>query len=182
MKIKIGSTVVIEKAGDVIPKISKTIEVGEKEEMGFFWNPPTNCPFCKSILETDKKNIFQKCNNEDCSRKIVGTLVHFASKGCMDIRGLSQKNVEKLFEKEILKNFSDFYCLKNEKTKMLEIEGFKEKTVNNLLEAIENSKNKTFDKIINSLGIPLLSSFKTKKLMASYQSISELINSIKSEE
>jgi DNA ligase (NAD+) len=65
---------------------------------------------------------------------------------------------------------------------MLEIEGFKEKTVNNLLEAIENSKNKTFDKIINSLGIPLLSSFKTKKLMASYQSISELINSIKSEE
>ena len=178
LKLNIGNEVVIKKAGDVIPQIIQIVKL----KNGTSWTPPEYCPSCNSILHWNESNIYQICDNNECQQKNINRLKHFASKSGLDIKGVSQKSIEKFYEINLLKKPTDFYYLYQKKDELLKLEGFKERSVNNMLFAIENSKKKPLSKLLTALGIPLLSSVKTQKLTKFYPNLNSLITALENEE
>ena len=178
LKLNIGDEVVIKKAGDVIPQITRVIKLNNSNS----WQPPTNCPSCNSGLVWNRTNIYQLCENNDCPQKVINYLAHFASKNGLDIKGISQKNIQKLYENSLLNRPTDFYQLYQKEKELLKLEGFKKKTVNNLLNSIENSKKKPFGNLLAALGIPLLSSVKAQKLTNFYPELPSFIAAIEGNE
>ena len=177
--LNIGDEVVIKKAGDVIPQVSQVIKLTNSQTP---WQPPTNCPSCQEILKWNSSNIYQVCDNRNCPRKVINSLTHFASKNGLDMKGISQKIVEKLYNRQLLQKPTDFYQLRNRKPELLKIAGFKEKTVENILNSIENSVKKPLSNWLVALGIPLLSSVKAQKLTTFYPTFSSLLETIENKE
>jgi DNA ligase (NAD+) len=178
LKLNIGDEVVIRKAGDVIPQIIQVIKLTPLSP----WLPPTLCPSCHKNLKWNSSVIYQICVNPDCSRKIINFLVHFASKNGVDIKGVSQKVIEKLFKNELLRQPTDFYYLRQKKTQLAKLEGFKEKTINNILNSIENSRKKPLINFLTALSIPLLSTVKAKKIVIFYPDLASFEKGIKNNE
>ena len=148
--VKIGDVVTIIRSGDVIPKIIrvlKDLRDGDEVEI----KKPTHCPVCGSLLLDE--GVLIKCQNIDCPARVVNSIIHYASKGCMNIEGLGKKTVELLYEKGLLRSVEDIYRLKDKKEQLLALEGFKEKKVNKLLEAIEKSRTRECWRFIKALGI-----------------------------
>lgn len=144
--VKTGSKVLIRRSNEVIPEILGTVEhVEGSAEV----QKPTVCPYCGSPLTEVGANIF--CPNTDCTPRIVAKLTHFASKGAMDIEGFSEKTAELLHKKFGLKYASQLYGLTAEK--LLELEGFKQKKAENLINSINKSRNVTLDRFVYALGI-----------------------------
>ncbi len=145
--INIGDGVLVERSGDVIPEVVKVISKGGNS--GPF-KLPELCPCCGSLTVID--GAAHRCMNElSCPCQIKGTIVHFASKRAMDIEGLGEKIVDKLVEKGLIKNVADIYYLK--KGDLSGLEGFGEKSEENLFNSIEKSKNISYDRFIYALGI-----------------------------
>ena len=148
--VKIGDVVTIIRSGDVIPKIIRVLKNfrdGDELEI----KKPIHCLVCNSLLLDEGALI--KCQNIDCPARVVNSIIHYASKGCMNIEGLGKKTVELLYQKGLLHSVEDIYRLKEKKEQLLELEGFKERKVNNLLEAIEKSKKAECWRFIKALGI-----------------------------
>src|SRR5205085_9699828 len=118
----------------------------------------------------------------ECYQKIVKYLTHIDYKNDLDIKGVSEKNIKKLYENNLLKSPVDFYQLYQKEKQLLKLEGFKKKTVNNILSSIENSKKKPFANLLTALGIPLLSSVKAKKIATFYPSLTSFLAAAKKEE
>ena len=145
--INIGDGVLVERSGDVIPEVVKVISKGGNS--GPF-KLPELCPCCGSLTVID--GAAHRCMNElSCPCQIKGTIVHFASKRAMDIEGLGEKIVDKLVEKGLIKNVADIYYLK--KGDLSGLEGFGEKSEENLFNSIEKSKKISYDRFIYALGI-----------------------------
>jgi DNA ligase (NAD+) len=159
LNLKIGDEVIIIKSGDIIPKITKVFtdrrDGSEKEII-----PPTNCPKCDSELLVE--DILIKCQNLDCPSRVVNSIIYFASKNCMNIDGLGNKIVELLVNKEKIKDVLDLYRLKYEDLDGLE--SFKEKKINNLLNAIEATKGSELHRVINALGIEHIGEVASKQI------------------
>ncbi len=148
--VKIGDTITIIRSGDVIPKIIKVLKAFRKgDEKDII--KPTHCPVCASLLLDEGALI--KCQNINCPARVINSIIHFSSKGCMNIEGLGKKTVELLYKKGILTSIEDIYNLKNKREKLLSLEGFKEKKVNNLLKAIEKSRVIECWRFLKALGI-----------------------------
>lgn len=146
----IGDTVLVERAGDVIPYIVKPLaelRTGNEEPIVF----PTNCPVCKSELKKPEGEAVWRCENPTCEAQVVERMMHFASKNAMDIRNLGESNVRKFYELDLLKDIPGIYQI--DWDKVLSLEGFKEKSVNNLKDAIEASKQQPLNRLIFGLGI-----------------------------
>ncbi len=159
LDLKIGDEVIIIKSGDIIPKITKVLKErrnGSEKEI----TPPTNCPKCNSELLVE--DILIKCQNLDCPSRVVNSIIYFASKNCMNIDGLGNKIVELLVEKEKIKDILDLYSLKYEDLDGLE--SFKEKKINNLLNAIEATKGSELHRVINALGIEHIGEVASRQL------------------
>ncbi len=159
LDLKIGDEVIIIKSGDIIPKITKVLKErrnGSEKEI----TPPTNCPKCNSELLVE--DILIKCQNLDCPSRVVNSIIYFASKNCMNIDGLGNKIVELLVEKEKIKDILDLYSLKYEDLEGLE--SFKEKKINNLLNAIEATKGSELHRVINALGIEHIGEVASRQL------------------
>jgi len=157
--IRIGDSIIIIRSGDVIPKIIKVLEDrrdGSEKPI----NRPTKCPTCGSELLDEGTLI--KCQNLQCPDRLTNAIIHFASRKCMDIDGLGTKIVELLVSCGIIKNVLDLYSLKYEDLEHLE--GFKEKKINNLLNAIASSKNKPLHRLINAMGIEHIGEVASKSL------------------
>jgi len=122
------------------------------------------------------------CENKGCPQKIINYLAHFASKSGLDIKGISRKNIQKLYKKNLLSRVADFYQLYQKEKELLKLEGFKKKAVDNILTSIENSKKKPFTNLLTALGIPLCSSVKTKKLTRFYPDLPSFIVAIENNE
>ncbi|CAJ0761151.1 16110_t:CDS:2 [Entrophospora sp. SA101] len=122
------------------------------------------------------------CENGDCPQKIVNYLVHFAAKTGLDIKGVSEKNIKKLYENKLLKSPADFYQLYHKEKELLKLAGVKKKSVSNILNSIENSKKKPFANLLTALGIPLLSSVKAQKLTNFYPDLTSFLAAAKKEE
>ena len=143
-----GDKVIIIKSGDIIPKITKVL-VDRRDGNEIDITPPKTCPTCDAELLNEE--ILIKCQNMDCPSRVVNSIIYFASKGCMNIDGLGIKIVEQLVREEIIKDILDLYSITHNDLQGLD--SFKEKKINNLLNAIENTKKVTLNRVVNALGI-----------------------------
>jgi len=175
--LRINDEVIIIRSGDVIPKITKVfIERRDGTQLEIF--RPTFCPDCNSELLDEGALI--KCQNLDCPSRVVNSIIYFASKNCMNIDGLGNKIVETLVNEKKIYDILDLYSLKYEDLENLD--GFKEKKINNLLNAIENTKTTALHRIINALGIEHIGEVASKQICLEFGlkvvdiSFEELIN------
>lgn len=171
--IRIGDVVSIVKAGDVIPRVERVIvERRSGDEKPF---EMTNvCPICNSSLV--KKDSAYYCVNSSCDATKIEGLIHFVSRDAMNIEGFGDNIIEDFYNMGYLKSISDFYKLYDKKEELMELEGFGEKSINNLLDSIENSKQNSLDKLLFALGIRYVGS-KTAKIIAKhYKNIDNLKN------
>jgi DNA ligase (NAD+) len=178
--IRVGDKVVIEKGGDVIPKVVAVI-TEERKSVSKPTKPPERCPVCKSKLYKPEDEVALYCENPECPAQIKGRLIHFASRGAMDIEGLGEALVDLFVEKGFLKTFSDIYELKNHRDQLIQIERLGEKSVDNLLNAIEKSKSQPFEKVLFALGIRYVGAGVAQKLAEHFGSIDALINASEEE-
>ncbi|MFK5881843.1 MAG: NAD-dependent DNA ligase LigA [Sulfurospirillum sp.] len=146
--IQINDSVIIIRSGDVIPKVTKVLS-SRRDGTQKRVSRPTVCPMCGS--EVLDEGILIKCQNLSCPSRIVNSIIYFASRKCMNIEGLGDKIVELLYEKGLVENIEDIYSLKQED--LLELEGFKEKKSQKLIDSIQKSKKVELHKFINALGI-----------------------------
>ena len=178
--IRVGDTVVIEKGGDVIPKVVEVV-LSERPSGSRKIKPPEKCPACGSKLFKPEGEVAFYCENSECPDQIKGRLEHFASRGAMDIEGLGESLIDLFVEKGFLKTYSDIYKLKNFKDDLVAIERLGEKSISNLLNSIERSKEKPFDKVLFALGIRYVGSGAAKKLAAHFKSLDSLIKATEEE-
>ncbi len=160
--IRIGDTICIRKAGDVIPEV-----VGVKEERRTGILPPFEmidfCPMCREALV--KKEAHHYCVNEHCPARKIESLIHFVSRDAMYIEGFGERIVEDLYNMNYIKKVSDFYDLKKYKEELKELEGYGEKSIQNLLGSIEASKKNSLERLLFALGIRYIGK-KTAKILA----------------
>ena len=145
--IRVGDTVLIEKGGDIIPKVVKVV-LDERPAKSEPFEIPENCPVCGTKLVNPPGEVAYYCPNYNCPEQVKQRLIHFASRGAMDIEGLGEAVVEKLVDLGYLYTPVDIFKLKEIRDKLIEIEGFGEKSVDNLLKAIEESKKQPFERVL----------------------------------
>jgi len=161
--IRLNDKVIILRSGDVIPKIIKVL-THERDGSEVKVIRPTVCPVCDSELLDE--GVLLKCQNLKCEARVVNAIMYFASKPCLNIDGLGIKIVEALFTSGLVKSVVDLFALTLEK--LLELEGFKEKKSQNLLDSLENAKGSDYWRFINSLGIEHVGEVASKTLADSF--------------
>ena len=156
----------IEKGGDVIPKVTEVVlEKREKSSVPF--PEPVKCPVCNTKLEKPEEEVYIYCPNYFCPAQIQGRIEHFVHRDAMEIEGLGSSIVAILLDKGLIKDFADIYTLKNKRKELLAIDRFGEKSVDNILSAIEKSKEKPFEKVLFAVGIKQIGE-RTAKLIAKH--------------
>ncbi len=173
--IREGDRVVIEKGGDVIPKIVSVV-LSERKKKSKPVQPPAKCPVCKSPLFNPPDEVAYYCENTECPAQIKEIIEHFASRTAMDIEGLGEALIDIFVVKGFLITYADVYHLKERKEDLISIERLGKKSVDNLLSAIEESKNKPFDKVLFAIGIRYVGAGVARKLADYFNSIDEIIN------
>ncbi len=171
--IRIGDIAVIQKAGEIIPEVVKVIKekrTGNEVKI----EKPVNCPVCNEKLEYTEDIVDIRCTNSECPALIYRSLVHFVSRDCMDISGLGESIIETLIEENKINDVADIYTLTFDD--FFNLENFKEKSSNNLINAINKSKNNTLDKLIFGLGIRNVGKKASKVLSNNFNDIYEIIN------
>lgn len=150
--IRIGDTVAVQRCGDVIPGVSRSFpefRSGEEEEI----SAPDYCPKCLTRVVETPGEVVIRCENESCQARVIGKILHFASKNAADIDGLGESWVEMLVNAGLLNDVSDLYNLRLHKAKLYNLPGAGKKSVDKLLEAISRSQNISLDRFIYALGI-----------------------------
>ncbi len=171
--IRIGDRVVLERAGDVIPKVVKVIKgVRTGHEKKF--DIPEKCPSCASrIIKEKDEEVAYRCLNPSCPAQLEKGLMHFASRSAMDIEGMGDAVVRQLLEKKLVKDFSDIYTLK--KDDLLKLELFKEKKARNLLDGILMSKDRPLSRLLFGLGIRHVGERSAEILAQHFHTLDKLI-------
>ena len=174
--IRIGDIVSIRKAGEIIPEV---VEVKFDRRTGneIPFKMIENCPICASKLVKKEGEVAYFCLNTDCDARNIESLIHYASRDAMNIEGFGERIVEDFYNMGYLKTISDYYTLKDYKDELKTLEGFGEKSISNLLENIENSKNNSLEKLIFGLGIKHVGKKTAKILSEYYKNIDNLMNS-----
>ena len=178
--IKIGDKVFIEKAAEIIPQVVKSIKelrTGEEQEV----LAPTTCPICGTPLEKEEGLVDLKCPNPSCPAKVQGRFEYFVSRDGMNIIGLGQKIVERFLELGYLNDVTDIYRLSEHREEMEALEKMGKKSVENLLNSIEESKQREYSKVLYSLGIPEVGKFMANLLADESGSIDRLMEMTKDE-
>lgn len=171
--IRVGDAVVVERAGDVIPHVLEAL----KEKRGRHapegpYPVPEKCPVCGSRVMNVEGEVALRCININCPAQTMERIVHFASRGAMDIEGLGEKSVGLFYERGLIKRFVDIYRLRKED--LLELPRYAEKSASNLIEAIERSKETVMSRFLYALGIPHVGEFASKLLAKNFRDIKEL--------
>ena len=171
--LKIGDVVSIRKAGDVIPEVVERKQerrTGKEKDFEMI----TNCPMCHTTLVKKEGQVDYFCPNSKCPARNIEGLIHFVSRDAMNIDGLGERIMEDFYNFGFIGNIADIYCLKNHEQDLIRLEGFGEKSVYNLLEAIEKSKENSLERLIFALGIPHVGVKTAKILAANFQTIDNL--------
>ncbi len=148
--IRVGDRVIIEKGGDVIPKVV-AVDFTARAHSSTPWRMPESCPSCGTKVVRDEVEVAVRCPNHNCPEQVIRSLTHFAGKDGLDIEGMGDKVVRQLYAKGFVKTPADI--LKLNSNEISQLEGFKEKSTNNLLTGIEKAKKTTLDRLILALGI-----------------------------
>lgn len=173
--IRKGDTVIIEKGGDVIPKVVSVV-LEERPESSTPELPPAVCPVCGTEVFRPGNEVAFYCENGECAAQIKGRIEHFASRGAMDIEGLGSSITELFVELGFLKTYADIYRLYERELELKMMERFGEKSIDNLLKAIEESKKRPFHKVLFALGIRYVGAGAAKKLADHFGSLDSLMN------
>ena len=173
--LRIGDYVYLHKAGDVIPEVVGPVKERRVNELEPYVMID-KCPICGTKLEESASKIDLYCLNEHCPARKVNSLIHFISRGCMNIDGLGESIVEDFYNMGIIKDITDIYKLKDKKEELIELEGFGSKSVSNLLISIENSKNNSLENLLNGLGINGIGAKTAKILAKRYETMDNLMN------
>ncbi|KYK32789.1 MAG: DNA ligase (NAD(+)) LigA [Thermoplasmatales archaeon SG8-52-3] len=169
--ILIGDFVLIERSGDVIPQVVKSISekrTGEEKKK----NIPKKCPICKTDVIREKGEVAVRCPNKLCPARLKWRIRYYASRDAMDIDHLGESTIDKLLDLGLIDNIADLYFLK--KDDVLKLEGFKEKSAQNLLDSIEKSKRQDLSRLIYGLGIRHVGKYAAQLIASKYNSIDEL--------
>ena len=173
--IMIGDIVSIRKAGDVIPEVVEVkFERRDGSEIPF--KMIDTCPICGSKLVKKDNEVNYFCTNPECDGRYIETLIHFSSRDAMNIEGFGERIVEDFYNMGYLKKISDYYELYNHKEELMELEGFGEKSINNLLDNIESSKSNSMEKLLFGLGIKHVGKKTAKILSEFFNTMDNLIN------
>jgi DNA ligase (NAD+) len=150
--LRIGDRVVVQRAGDVIPQVVAPLtQERTGEERPFVM--PAECPACGTELVQPPGEVQVRCPNRSCPAQIVQGLIHFASRGAMDIEGMGEKTVQRFYDEGLLADFADIYDLHSHRERLIALEGFKDVSVDNLLAGIEQSKERPWPRVLFALGI-----------------------------
>ena len=171
--IRVGDTIVVQKAGDVIPEI---LEVKKEKRDGTeqVFEMPKVCPVCGAPVVREEGEAVSRCIGIECPAKLVRNIIHFVSRECMNIDGLGDKIIEQLINRNLISNIADIYFLKFEDIATLKKNG--QKFTQNLIEAINNSKNNDLYRLIAALGIRHIGKKAAKTLAKKYKTMDSLIN------
>jgi len=177
--IRIGDTVVVARANDVIPQIVqslKDLRDGSEVVKGY----PEKCPICGTITEFDGENLY--CTGIDCTPQIEGKIKHFASRGAMNIDELGEKTIEAFYEKKIIESVIDIYELENKKDEICTLPGYGEKKFNRIIESVKKSKNRKLHNLIYGLSIKNIGESASKDLAKEFKSMEAILEASKNEE
>ena len=152
LDIRIGDTVVVEKGGDVIPKVSAVVK-GRRKPGSRSFRMPSTCPECGSTIFRPENEANYYCENTECPAQVKARIEHFAHRGAMDIEGLGEAVVDQFVSLGYLGNYADLYDLHRRKESLLELDRWGTKSVENLLKAIEGSKKRPFFRLLFAIGI-----------------------------
>lgn len=170
--IAIGDTVTVRKAGDIIPEV---LCVNEHCSVGYYTFPET-CPSCGSQVIREEGEAAIRCINPDCPAQLLRNLIHFCSRDAMDIEGLGPAILETFVEHSLISKTEDIYALTYSKIESANLEGFKEKSINNIMASVENSKKNDLSKLIFALGIRHIGAKAGKLLADHFKDIDSLMN------
>ena len=171
--LRIGDTVVIQKAGDVIPEIVEAIKdkrTGNEKEFSM----PSVCPVCGALAIREEGESARRCIGIECPAKLYRSILHFASREAMDIKGLGDAIIEELLNRKLINNIADLYDLKLEDVKTLKKDGTK--FAQNLIDSINQSKQNDLDRLINALGIRHIGTKTAKQLAKKFKTMDNLEN------
>ncbi len=172
--IRKGDTVIIEKGGDVIPKVVSVV-LAERPADSKEVDVPTECPVCGAKLYRPPDEVAIYCPNTNCPAQIKGRIKHFVSRGAMDIEGLGEALVDLLVDLGLLKSVDDIYRLKNHYDELVNIEGLGHKSVKNILDAIEKSKSQPLERLLYALGIRYVGAGAAQKLASHFGNLDDLM-------
>ena len=173
--IRIGDKVIIRKAGDVIPEVVRSVKEERKGTEKIF-EMPTLCPACSQPVVRIEGEAATKCVNKYCSAQVLRKIQHFVSRDAMNIEGLGDNLSEKLMNEGYIENIADIYTLKEHKDALSNLEGLGEKSVDNLIESIERSKQNDLSNLIFALGIPFIGKASAKILSETFSTMQALIH------
>ena len=168
--ISVGDIIKVRKAGDIIPEVLGSVE---KHGDGVFTLPEC-CPVCGTKLVKSEEEAAVRCPNVECPAQIFRSIVHFASKSAMNIDGLGPQIVHTLLDNKLITSVADLYALSE--NKLLQLDNFKEKSVNNLLSAIEKSKSNSLDRLVFGLGIRNIGQASAKLLCDKFGDLDNIMN------
>ena len=178
--LKIGDIVSIRKAGDVIPEVvevKKERRTGNEKEFKMI----TECPMCNTTLVKKEGQVDYYCPNDICPARHIESLIHFVSRDAMNIDGLGDRIMEDFYNFHFIGNIADIYSLKEHEKDLTRLEGYGDKSVTNLLNAIENSKQNSLERLIFALGIPHVGAKTAKILAARFETMDNLENATQEE-
>ncbi len=175
--LRVGDNVVLRKAGDVIPEVVRTIPdpLNTNPEFSMI----TNCPVCGEPLT--KIDAMHFCLNPHCEARKIEQIIHFAERNAMDIDGMGEKVVEQFFNQGFIRNITDIYRLYEHRDEIIALDGWQSKSIDNLLNGIEKSKQNSVERLINGLGIKECGEKMSKTLARKYHTLDDLMNASEEE-
>ena len=176
LDLHLGDTVLVEKGGEIIPKII-AVNTSKRITSAQMVRYPEICPECGSNLIRKEGEAVHYCpNDEGCPPQIVGKIQHFISRKAMNIEGLGQETIETFYQKGFIKHISDLYTLSEKEEQLKQLDRFGEKSIRNMIERIEKSKQMPFEKVLFGLGIRYVGETVAKKLASHFKDIDSLMN------
>lgn len=175
-QVNIGDTIIVRKAGDIIPEV---LAVSEKGENSLPFKLPNTCPVCGSEVVNNLDEADIRCPNVNCPAQISRSIIHFASKGAMNIDGLGPAIVQTFLDNGLIKSVADLYEITVDD--LMGLDNFKEKSANNLVKAIENSKNNTLDRLVFGLGVRNIGQASAKLLCEKFGNLDNIMNATSEE-
>ncbi len=175
--INVNDVIEIERAGDVIPYVTKLIKKNStsKEKI----KPPRFCPICKSKTIKEADEAILRCSNRyGCESQIVGQIIHFVSKKSLNIDGFGEKQIKQFFKLKLISNYDDIFELNKYKEKIIQLDGWGELSFSNLIDSIERSTNVSLERLIYSLGIRYIGEINSEILANEFKNLDTLINSM----
>lgn len=170
--IRIGDHVIVKKAGDIIPEVVGVV-ADRRTGQEVSYEMPSHCPACDSKLEKIEGEVILRCLNPRCPAQIQEGMIHFVSRNAMNIDGLGEKVVIQLYQQGLIKEVADLYYLEREE--LLQLERMGEKSVDNLLESVEQSKQNSLERLIFGLGIRLVGAKAAKTLAQQFETMEQLM-------